>query len=197
MALTGEFDHMIRLLLLGDSAVGKSSLLRRFCDNEFHANFVITIGVDFKCKEVQHNGQRLRLQVWDTAGQERFRTITPAYYRAAMGVVIVYDVTDHGTFDQIEYWLRQLDQHADLAIQRILVGNKSDLDSRKVTTEAGQALAERFGMAFFETSAKTGEGVEEAFLHMTDLIVAQRYPAASGGLVLTPEKKKKPCTCSR
>mmetsp|Transcript_127770 Transcript_127770/g.331227 ORF Transcript_127770/g.331227 Transcript_127770/m.331227 type:complete len:202 (-) Transcript_127770:33-638(-) len=177
MASGADYDHLVKLLLLGDSAVGKSSLLMRFCESRFDDNFVLTIGVDFKWKQVDRNGRKLKLQVWDTAGQERFRTITPAYYRAAMGVVITYDITDRKTFDHVEYWVQQLDQHGDAAVQKILVGNKSDLgeSNRKVSTEDGSSLASRFNMSFFETSAKTGQSVDDAFLSIADQVVAQRY----------------------
>merc|ERR1719436_1985258 len=145
MTSSGDYDHLVKLLLLGDSAVGKSSLLMRFCESRWDADFVLTIGIDFKWSQVERNGKKLKLQVWDTAGQERFRTITPAYYRAAMGVVITYDITDQASFDHVEYWLQQLDQHGNADVQRILVGNKADLaDLRKVQKEDGAALAAKF-----------------------------------------------------
>eukprot|EP00434_Breviolum_minutum_P019983 symbB.v1.2.017627.t1/scaffold1340.1/size241236/12 len=176
MATTNDYDHLVKLLLLGDSAVGKSSLLMRFCESKFDANFVLTIGVDFKWKQVERNQRKLKIQVWDTAGQERFRTITPAYYRAAMGVVICYDITDKASFEHIDYWLQQLEQHGDEGVQRVLVGNKADLnENRKVTKEEGQKLATQYNMKFFETSAKTGQDVDEAFLSIADDVVKQRY----------------------
>mmetsp|Transcript_108232 Transcript_108232/g.316553 ORF Transcript_108232/g.316553 Transcript_108232/m.316553 type:complete len:205 (+) Transcript_108232:122-736(+) len=197
---SSDYDHLVKLLLLGDSAVGKSSLLMRFCEAKFESNFVLTIGVDFKWKQVERNSKKLKLQVWDTAGQERFRTITPAYYRAAMGVVITYDITDRNSFDHVEYWVQQLDQHGDAAVQRILVGNKSDLaDLRKVAKEDGEALASKFNMAFFETSAKSGENVDDAFLKIADEVVAQRYANAPSSQAKTlgelKSPKKKSCAC--
>mmetsp|Transcript_36332 Transcript_36332/g.84523 ORF Transcript_36332/g.84523 Transcript_36332/m.84523 type:complete len:209 (+) Transcript_36332:219-845(+) len=199
-AASTEYDHLVKLLLLGDSAVGKSSLLMRFCESKFESNFVLTIGVDFKWKQVERDGKKLRLQVWDTAGQERFRTITPAYYRAAMGVVITYDICDRDSFDHVEYWVQQLDQHGDATVQRILVGNKSDLaDCRKVSTEDGETLASKFNMAFYETSAKSGVNVEDAFLKIADEVVAQRYanatPAVQARTLELKATKKKSCTC--
>jgi len=196
----GDFDHLVKLLLLGDSAVGKSSLLMRFCEARFDQNFVLTIGVDFKVKQVERNGKKLKLQVWDTAGQERFRTITPAYYRAAMGVVITYDITDPATFENIRYWVKQLDENGDSKVQKILVGNKCDLaEERKVATEDGEALASEYNMSFFETSAKTGQSVDDAFLRITDQVVEKRYAgeakSAAAGVKLTP-KAKKGCSAS-
>eukprot|EP00440_Ansanella_granifera_P021326 gb/GFBE01023151.1/.p1 GENE.gb/GFBE01023151.1/~~gb/GFBE01023151.1/.p1 ORF type:complete len:202 (+),score=45.55 gb/GFBE01023151.1/:1-606(+) len=199
---SADYDHLVKLLLLGDSAVGKSSLLMRFCENKFDSNFVLTIGVDFKWKQVERNGRKLKLQVWDTAGQERFRTITPAYYRSAMGVVICYDITDKSTFENVGYWLEQLQQHGDEGVQRILVGNKSDLvDLRKVSKEDGKALADKYSIDFFETSAKEGDAVEEAFLRIADHVVKQRYANVEpttqkqNTLELNRGQKKKSCSC--
>lgn len=173
-----EYDHLIKLLMLGDSAVGKSALLVRFCENTFDANFVVTIGVDFKHRTINRGGRRLRLQVWDTAGQERFRTITPAYYRSAMGVILVYDITEEQSFRNIEVWVNNLNQHGSSDCDRILVGNKSDLAEkrRSVSTERGKKLADKFGMLFFETSAKEGSNVEKAFAGLADKVVERKYP---------------------
>ncbi|CAD7926704.1 unnamed protein product [Amoebophrya sp. A25] len=187
--MADDYDHLIKLLLLGDSAVGKSSLLMRFTEDKFEQNFVITIGVDFRMKTVTRptasgEDKVLRLQVWDTAGQERFRTITPAYYRSAMGVVMVYDITDEGTFNNVEMWLNNLSQHANGDVQKILIGNKADLEEkRKVAKERGFELAAKHGMQFYETSAKTGDGVDPAFNDIADMVVATRYapPPAAGG----------------
>eukprot|EP00747_Dinoflagellata_sp_TGD_P189536 gnl/TRDRNA2_/TRDRNA2_49962_c0_seq1.p1 gnl/TRDRNA2_/TRDRNA2_49962_c0~~gnl/TRDRNA2_/TRDRNA2_49962_c0_seq1.p1 ORF type:complete len:220 (-),score=33.05 gnl/TRDRNA2_/TRDRNA2_49962_c0_seq1:211-870(-) len=165
----------LKLFLLGDSAVGKSSLLLRFCERTFDTNFVLTIGVDFKSKRVERNGMKTNVQIWDTAGHERFRTITPAYYRSAHGVAIAYDISDRSTFTHVEFWMEQLAKHGNLAVQKILVGNKCDLEEvREVSREEGKALAARYGVAFFETSAKTGEAVDEAILNLADLVVEQR-----------------------
>lgn len=196
-----QYDHLVKLLMLGDTAVGKSSLLMRFCEAHFESNFVVTIGVDFKWKQVERHGKTLKIQVWDTAGQERFRTITPMYYRAAMGVVISYDVTDQASFEHVEYWLTQLEQHGEGNVQRILVGNKSDLDSlRKVSRQDGEQLASRFNMAFFETSAKTGENVDEVFLKIADNVVEQRFsgttPHGNSNLDKFDLKDKKRRTCA-
>ena len=154
----------VRLLLLGDSAVGKSSLLLRFCEDRFESNFVITIGVDYKVRTLQLDGKLLRLQVWDTAGQERFRTITPAYYRRAMGVLVIFDMTNRKSFENVEYWLRNLEDHGDPKVRRVLVANKSDLAGRrKVSAEEAASLAQRHNMAYFEVSAKDNANVETVF----------------------------------
>jgi len=161
---SAKHDMLIKLLLIGDSRVGKSCLLLRFADNDF-MSMVATIGIDFKIRTVEMDGKRVKLQIWDTAGQERFRTITTAYYRGAMGILLVYDVTDDQTFTNIRGWMRNIDQHATESVNKILIGNKCDMVSdRKVDSAKGQAIADEYGIKFFETSAKESHNVEEAFL---------------------------------
>ncbi|CAL4919804.1 unnamed protein product [Urochloa decumbens] len=138
-----DYDYLIKLLLIGDSGVGKSCLLLRFSDGSFTTSFITTIGIDFKIRTVELDGKRIKLQIWDTAGQERFRTIT----------------TD------IRNWIRNIEQHASDNVNKILVGNKADMDESKraVPTSKGQALADEYGIKFFETSAKTNLNVEQVF----------------------------------
>ncbi|KAJ7520083.1 hypothetical protein O6H91_20G065800 [Diphasiastrum complanatum] len=160
-----DYDYLIKLLLIGDSGVGKSCLLLRFSDDSFTTSFITTIGIDFKIRTVELDGKRIKLQIWDTAGQERFRTITTAYYRGAMGILLVYDVTDESSFNNIRNWIRNIEQHASDSVNKILIGNKADMDESKraVPTARGQALADEFGIKFFETSAKTNLNVENVF----------------------------------
>eukprot|EP00741_Cyanophora_paradoxa_P006104 tig00000983_g5919.t1 len=158
------YDHLFKLLLIGDSGVGKSCLLLRFADDQFTTNFITTIGIDFKIRTIELDGKRIKLQIWDTAGQERFRTITTAYYRGAQGILLVYDVTDETSFNNIRNWIRNIDQHASENVNKILIGNKCDMaDKRVVDTARGQALADEYRMKFFETSAKSNINVEQAF----------------------------------
>ncbi|KAD7479781.1 hypothetical protein E3N88_02917 [Mikania micrantha] len=147
------------------TGVGKSCLLLRFSDGSFTTSFITTIGIDFKIRTIELDGKRIKLQIWDTAGQERFRTITTAYYRGAMGILLVYDVTDESSFNNIKNWIRNIEQHASDNVNKILVGNKADMDESKraVPTSKGQALADEYGIKFFETSAKTNMNVEEVF----------------------------------
>ncbi|XP_010552997.1 PREDICTED: ras-related protein RABE1d [Tarenaya hassleriana] len=161
-----DYDYLIKLLLIGDSGVGKSCLLLRFSDDTFTTSFITTIGIDFKIRTVELDGKRIKLQIWDTAGQERFRTITTAYYRGAMGILLVYDVTDESSFNNIRNWMKNIEQHASDNVNKILVGNKADMDESKraVPTSKGQALADEYGIQFFETSAKTNYNVESVFL---------------------------------
>jgi len=128
---TGQFDFTIRLLLIGDSGVGKSCLLLRFSDNSFTPSFITTIGIDFKIRTIELDGKKIKLQVWDTAGQERFRTITTAYYRGAMGILLVYDCTDEKSFGNINTWMRNIEQNASENVNKILLGNKCDLTEKK------------------------------------------------------------------
>eukprot|EP01097_Dermamoeba_algensis_P006747 TRINITY_DN420_c0_g1_i5.p1 TRINITY_DN420_c0_g1~~TRINITY_DN420_c0_g1_i5.p1 ORF type:complete len:217 (-),score=38.65 TRINITY_DN420_c0_g1_i5:167-817(-) len=160
----GAYDYLIKLLLIGDSGVGKSCLLLRFSDDSFTPSFITTIGIDFKIRTIELDGKKIKLQIWDTAGQERFRTITTAYYRGAMGILLVYDVTDEKSFGNIRNWIRNIEQHATSDVNKILIGNKCDMvDKKVVDTERGQALANEFGIKFLETSAKNNINVEEAF----------------------------------
>lgn len=159
-----SYDFLIKLLLIGDSGVGKSCLLLRFSDDSFTTSFITTIGIDFKIKTIELDGKRIKLQIWDTAGQERFRTITTAYYRGAMGILLVYDVTDDQSFQNIRNWIRNIEQHAADNVDKILIGNKCDMESAKAVTKAqGQALADEYSIKFFETSAKNNINVTEAF----------------------------------
>ncbi|KAL2611494.1 hypothetical protein R1flu_023186 [Riccia fluitans] len=158
-------DYRMKLLLIGDSGVGKSCLLLRFCDDSFATSFITTIGIDFKVRTIDVDGKKVRLQIWDTAGQERFRTITTAYYRGAMGILLVYDITDSSTFQNVRNWIGSITEYAAENVNVVLVGNKSDMEEskRQVTREQGQALADEYKIKFFEASAKTKHNVEEVF----------------------------------
>jgi len=146
----GAYDYLIKLLLIGDSGVGKSCLLLRFSDESFTPSFITTIGIDFKIRSIEMDGKKIKLQIWDTAGQERFRTITTAYYRGAMGIIMVYDVTDEKSFINIRNWMRNIEQHASEDVNKILVGNKCDLsDKRLIDFDRGKALASEFQIDFF------------------------------------------------
>ncbi|XP_045171160.2 ras-related protein Rab-35-like [Mercenaria mercenaria] len=166
-----EYDHLFKLLIIGDSGVGKSSLLLRFSDNTFSGTYITTIGVDFKIRTIDVNGEKVKLQIWDTAGQERFRTITSTYYRGTHGVVVVYDVTSGESFANVKRWLHEIDTNCDV-VNRILVGNKDDDPDRKVVlTQDAQKFAEQMGIQLFETSAKENKNVEEMFVAITKLVL--------------------------
>jgi Ras-related protein Rab-18 len=154
----------LKVLLIGDSGVGKSSLLLRFTDDTFDPDQGATIGVDFKVKNFTIDDKRVKLSLWDTAGQERFRTLTPNYYRGAEGVILVYDVTSEVSFKHLEEWLQELDTYATKKdVVKMLVGNKIDEPHREIERHHGLQFARRNSMLFIETSAKTRDGVKEAF----------------------------------
>lgn len=165
------YDSILKLLLVGDSGVGKSCLLLRFVEDKFNPSFITTIGIDFKIRTIEIDGKRIKLQVWDTAGQERFRTITTAYYRGATGIILVYDVTDERTFENVRNWFQTVHQHANDDTQLILVGNKNDeTDLRAVSFEQGESLAKELGIPFLEASAKTNDNVDELFFKLARII---------------------------
>ncbi|XP_020594482.1 ras-related protein RIC1-like, partial [Phalaenopsis equestris] len=140
-------------------------------DDSYLESYISTIGVDFKIRTVEQDGKTIKLQIWDTAGQERFRTITSSYYRGAHGIIVVYDVTDQESFNNVKQWLNEIDRYATDSVNKLLVGNKCDLtDERVVAYEAGKALADEVGIPFLETSAKDATNVEQAFMKMTSEI---------------------------
>ncbi|XP_018545758.1 ras-related protein Rab-15 [Lates calcarifer] len=167
-----QYDILLRLLMLGDSGVGKTCMLRRFTESEFDPSHISTIGVDFKMKTLEIDGIKVRVQIWDTAGQERYQTITKQYYRRAQGIIFVYDITNEPSFQHIAKWASDVDECAPDKVQRILVGNKSDEElGRQVTTEQGSKLAETYEMDFFETSASTNSNISESFTRVTELVL--------------------------
>mmetsp|Transcript_69721 Transcript_69721/g.202140 ORF Transcript_69721/g.202140 Transcript_69721/m.202140 type:complete len:208 (+) Transcript_69721:88-711(+) len=182
-AATPEYDYLFKLLLIGDSGVGKSCLLLRFADDTYTQSYICTIGVDFKIRTLEQEGKRCKLQLWDTAGQERFRTITCSYYRGAHGIIVVYDVTDRDSFNNVKHWMQEIEKYAVAGVQRLLVGNKCDLVPKRVVSyDEGKELADDFGVTFLETSAKEAVNVERAFETMAAEIrrVGPRAPVARG-----------------
>ncbi|KAL3630518.1 Ras-related protein Rab11D [Castilleja foliolosa] len=160
-----KIDYVFKVVLIGDSAVGKSQILSRFARNEFSLDSKATIGVEFQTRTLVIQHKSVKAQIWDTAGQERYRAVTSAYYRGAVGAMLVYDITKRQTFDHIPRWLEELRAHADKNIVIILIGNKSDLeDQRVVPTEDAKEFAQTEGLFFLETSALESTNVEEAFL---------------------------------
>ncbi|KAK6744310.1 hypothetical protein RB195_011172 [Necator americanus] len=175
-----DYDHLFKLLIIGDSGVGKSSLLLRFADNVFSENYITTIGVDFKIRTVDVDGQRVKLQIWDTAGQERFRTITSTYYRGTHGVVVVYDVTNGESFSNVKRWLHEIDANCE-SVQKILVGNKNEDPTRRIVLESdARQFADTMRIKFFETSAKENSNVEEMFSCITRLVLHAKLASPQG-----------------
>ncbi|NXF08503.1 RAB3C protein, partial [Smithornis capensis] len=178
-----NFDYMFKLLIIGNSSVGKTSFLFRYADDSFTSAFVSTVGIDFKVKTVFKNEKRIKLQIWDTAGQERYRTITTAYYRGAMGFILMYDITNEDSFNAVQDWSTQIKTYSWDNAQVILVGNKCDMeDERVIFTERGKHLAEQLGFEFFEASAKENINVKQTFERLVDIICDKM----SGSLEMNP-----------
>ncbi|XP_069500390.1 ras-related protein ORAB-1-like [Ambystoma mexicanum] len=170
-AMNPEYDYLFKLLLIGDSGVGKSCLLLRFADDTYTDSYISTIGVDFKIRTIELEGKTIKLQIWDTAGQERFRTITSSYYRGAHGIIIVYDVTDQDSFSNVHQWLEEINRYASDNVNKLLVGNKCDLTTKKVVDyTAAKEYADSLQIPFLETSAKNANNVEQAFVTMASEI---------------------------
>lgn len=193
------YDYLFKLLLIGDSGVGKTCLLFRFSEDSFNTTFISTIGIDFKIRTIELEGKRVKLQIWDTAGQERFRTITTAYYRGAMGIMLVYDICNEKSFENIKNWIRNIEEHASSDVEKMILGNKCDMtDRRQVSKDRGEKLAIDYGVKFMETSAKSSLNVEEAFytmgrdiLHNLSSKTTDNNAGGSGKPVKITEKKSK------
>ena len=165
--LDSEYDYLFKLILVGDSYVGKTNILSKYIKNEFNQNTKSTVGVEFGAKLLKIEDKIIKAQIWDTAGQERYKSITSAYYKGAKGAFIVYDITNRLTFESVDKWIQDLNLNSDKNITLLLIGNKKDLaDKRDVTKEEGEEKAKSFGLAFLETSALTGENIDKVFDYM-------------------------------
>lgn len=162
--MSDDYDYLYKIVLVGDSGVGKSNLLTRFTKNEFNFKSTSTIGVEFSTRTVQVQSKKIKAQVWDTAGQERFRAITSAFYRGAVGALLVYDLTKHESYQSVEKWLKELREHGDSKMVVMLVGNKTDLKHlRAVPVEEAKLFAEKNNLSFIEASALDANNVDTAF----------------------------------
>ena len=187
-----KYDYLFKILIIGESGVGKTCLLLRFTEDSFTTTFLTTIGIDFKIKIINLEDKLIKLQIWDTAGQERFRTITKTYYKGAHGIILTYDVTDQDSFKNIRNWIKQIEANAQGNVKRVLVGNKCDKPDRVVTEEEGKKLADDYSMSFFETSAKTNKNVTEVFYHLTkEILKANEGNKELGGKKLTKTDNSK------
>lgn len=193
-----NYDYLFKLLLIGDSGVGKSSILSSFADDQFTESHISTIGVDFKITTTSIDNSIVKLQIWDTAGQERFRTITTSYYRGAHGIIVVYDITDRESFDNIKSWLEEIERYGTSNTNIILIGNKSDLpDKRKVSVEEAESFAEVNEFTFIETSAKTNCNISKMFNNLSREI-KERYTRElldinAESIILETQKKEDSC----
>ena len=167
----GNYNYLLKFIIIGDAAVGKSNLLVRYTSGQFKEEYQLTIGVEFGSNNVIISDNTYRIQIWDTAGQENFRSITRSYYKNTACAIIVYEISNKKSFENISSWIEECKNSAPKSILMVLVGNKCDLeDTREVTEEEGREFAEKNGMLFFETSAKTGKNVEELFKQSVKVI---------------------------
>jgi Ras-related protein Rab-1A len=198
-----EYHYLFKILLIGDSAVGKTSLLLRYVDDVYNPEFKTTIGVDFKISTMELDSKIVKLQLWDTAGQDKFRNIVASYYRGANGIIIMYDITNRESFDNVRRWYDETRSYLQEDIPKLLVGNKVDVASQRSVDLADAAdLANSLGMQYIETSAKTNTNIKEAFTSMTRSIlnkvsiIRSQQTAATGGTQLgggQPISKKGCC----
>eukprot|EP00270_Netrium_digitus_P015753 TRINITY_DN5569_c0_g1_i3.p1 TRINITY_DN5569_c0_g1~~TRINITY_DN5569_c0_g1_i3.p1 ORF type:complete len:235 (+),score=45.21 TRINITY_DN5569_c0_g1_i3:76-780(+) len=176
--------YLFKLVLIGDSGVGKTNLASRFAHNEFQADSKATIGVEFRSKTLEIDGKEIKAQIWDTSGQERYRAVTSVYYRGAVGALLVYDITRKDTFDNVQQWLREIRAQGESSAVVMLVGNKTDLAHlRAVTTESGVELSKAEKMFFMETSALDASNVDEAF----ETVIAEIFSNVSKKLAASEE----------
>ncbi|XP_024357017.1 ras-related protein Rab11D [Physcomitrium patens] len=181
-----KIDYVFKVVLIGDSAVGKSQLLSRFSRNEFSLESKATIGVEFQTRTIVVDHKTIKAQIWDTAGQERYRAVTSAYYRGAVGAMVVYDITKEQSFDHVLRWLEELRAHADANIVIMLIGNKSDLSNlRQVETDTAREYAEKQGLSFLETSAMESTNVETAFF----TVLSEIYKTVSKKALIADENQ--------
>ena len=181
-------EFLFKILLLGDSGVGKSSIILRYIENNFSQNLMNSIGVDFKLKNIEVKGKKVKLQVWDTAGQERFRTITTSYYKGAQAIIVVFDLTDRDSFEHVKNWMSDVDKFAKEGVLRILAGNKCDLEhQRKISKDEGKELASKYGIQYMEISAKDTTNIDELFVSTTETFINRQ--ASGSNKTKTVEKQ--------
>ena len=193
-------DSVYKVLLLGDSTVGKTCFLMQYTDKSFQEAHMSTIGLDYRLKNLQlKNGKNIKLQIWDTAGQDRFRAITKNYYKGAHGILLIYDVTSLQTYENVKNWITQIREEASPHIVIYIIGNKIDMvEERKIKTEEGKQLANEFHLQFFETSAKTGQNVNETFdslVNKIDDVYTKLDEVGNGGNKLGAGKKRRMGCC--
>ena len=169
-----NYDKKVQLLIIGDSTVGKTSILSRYTNGEFNPHYLATVGLDFFKKDEIFNGKTIRIKIWDTAGQERYKSLTQGYFRNAEGIMIVYDVTNAVSFENLKYWIQSIKTHIDIdkgEVPAIIIGNKIDIFEREVKKEDAEAFAKEQKFKYFETSAKSGNGINECIKFLVNTIL--------------------------
>ena len=194
-----DYDEKIKLMVLGDSNVGKSSILTKYCKNQFLSKYITTIGIDFQIKYLNINNKRIKVQIWDTAGQERYRVVTKNYFNTSNGFIIIYDITDRSSFNNINNWMDQIESFIGKEVKCILFGNKNDLDNKRdVQIEEGEELAKKYNCPFFETSAKEGNNIEEGFKEIVMEIIKDNKNSKvkrNNSIILKSKKVKQKSNC--
>ena len=191
-----DFDIKLKIMVLGESMVGKTSLITRYTNDKFGGRYLCTVGIDFQKKKIEKNGKRVLLQIWDTAGQERFRNVTKNYFQASQGFILAYDLNNKESFEKVQYWVEEIKSNAEEKIKCILIGTKCDLDKREVSEEEGQNLGQKYGYKFLETSAKENININETFETLVSEIMDNFKENGRQSLTLSTNKlgkKKKKC----
>ena len=192
-----DFDIKLKIMVLGESMVGKTSLITRYTNDKFGGRYLCTVGIDFQKKKIEKNGKRVLLQIWDTAGQERFRNVTKNYFHTSQGFILAYDINNKESFEKVQYWIEEIKANAEEKIKCILIGTKYDLDKREVSEEEGQKLGEEYGYKFLETSAKENININETFETLVSEIMNNNFKVnRRESLTLSKNKigkKKKKC----
>ena len=192
-----KYDYLFKIVIIGESDVGKQAFLLRFLDDSSDGKVLTKIGVDFRVKVLNVENKLIKLQIWDTAGEERFRTITKTYYNGAHGIILMYDVTDQNSFKNIRNWIKQIEANADKSVGIVLVGHKCDEPGRVVTEEEGKKLAEDYDIAFFESSAKTNTNVNEVFYYLVKEILTEKGVIKDEEGIKISKRKNKKNQCSK
>ena len=172
-----NYDEKCQLLIIGDSTVGKTSILSRFANGTFNSNYLATVGLDNFTKDEKIDNKTIRVKIWDTAGQEKFKSLTASFFRNTQGIIIVYDVTNAETFDNLKYWIQSIKTNMDSEIENlpiIIIGNKIDVENREVQFYDAESFSKSYNYPYFETSAKTGENVEKSVLFLVKKIMNVR-----------------------
>ena len=191
-----DYDIKLKIMVLGESMVGKTCLITRYTNDKFGGRYLCTVGIDFQKKKIEKNNKKILLQIWDTAGQERFRNVTKNYFHASQGFILAYDINNKESFEKVQYWVEEIKSNAEEKIKCILIGTKCDLDRREVSEEEGIELGRKFGYKFLETSAKDNINIDETFDTLVSEILTNYEDNKRASLTLTSNKigkKKKKC----
>ena len=199
MDTKSEFDYLIKLLILGDSAVGKTNFLCKLTENKFNQNYMASTAIDIKNTSIKINGKNIKLQIWDTAGQEKYRALTRSFLIKAQGILALYDITNHTSFDNLQSWLTLIKEECYVDIPVIIVGNKMDLEEKRIVNkEEASEYAKKENVEFIETSSKTGENVEKTLYMLTEKVLQKIENSSDFSFTLdsgTIKKKRNKHSC--